>query len=168
MADINVKSKLKDVLGLINSTLNGKIYSQADGTIEINLENGIHGTFASFFIKRQKIDGKQKINISFKQGILKNKLNTCLVTFKDLPKIYIAITPSESVTFLVINDDRFTVFNLYRDANLEVIHGIDKRESDYDNDYNNKLEDDDNVKSKFFKDANSKKRKERRKIFITI
>ena len=167
MADINVKSKLRDVLGLINSTLNGKIYSQADGTIEINLENGIHGIFASFLIKRKKINGEKKINISFKQGLLKNKINTNLVTFKDLSKIYIAITPTESVTFLVINDDRFTVFNLYRDANLEVIHGIDKRESDYDNDYNNELKDDD-IKSNFFKETDNKRRKERRKIFITI
>ena len=167
MTDINVKSKLKDVLGLINSTLNGKIYSQADGTIEINIENGIHGIFASFLIKRKKINGEKKINISFKQGLLKNKINTNLVTFKDLSKIYIAITPSESVTFLVINDDRFTVFNLYRDANLEVIHGIDKRESDYDNDYNNELKDDD-IKSNFFKETDNKRRKERRKIFITI
>ena len=160
LADVNVKSKLRDVLGLINSTLNGKIFSQADGTIEINLENGIHGIFASFFIKRESVGSKVEMDISFKQGKIKNRLNTSLVTFRDLSKLYIAITPSESVTFLVINDDRFTVFNLYRDANLEVIHGLDKRGADHDKD--------DDAKSHFFKEGESRKRKEKRKIFITI
>jgi len=68
VANANIKSKFRDVLGLINSTLGGKIYSLPDGTYEIHIENSMHNLFTSFFIKREEGEDGIKMTISFKQG----------------------------------------------------------------------------------------------------
>lgn len=185
----NVKGKFRDIIGLMNTTLGGKVVVQDDGTYEIRLENLVYSTYMSLFIKRDEGVIK-RTSITIKQGLLKHRIQRHFVSFIDLEKVFVSITPSSDVAFLFTGDGRYTVINVFKDGNIEIVHAIDKRKEEDNNGEKTEQSSDTNEnkksssysekrnsfaskeqkKSTYYKDLEEKKRKERqkRKIFITL
>jgi len=159
-----VKGKFTEILSLINNAINGKMFYQDSEIHEIYLENEVNGTFMSIFIKREEIDRQRFTTISVKQGLIRNKVFKNILTFKDLRKVYISITPGSDVAFLFTELNRYTVLNVFKDTNIDVVHGIDRRT---DEEHEKPVE---NSSSDFYDQANEKKRQalSKRRIFISL
>ncbi len=185
----NVKGKFRDIIGLMNTTLEGKVVEQEDGTFEIKIENLVYSTYMSLFIKRDDEDIIKKTSLIVKQGLLKNKIQRHFVSYIDLEKVFVSITPSSDVAFLFTTQDRYTVINIFKNGTVEIVNAIDRRKDEDDKDDSNNEKDrkqdgekksysekrnnfssKGNNKEQYYKDLEEKKRKERqkRKIFITL
>lgn len=183
----DVKGKFRDIIGLMNTTLEGKVVEQKDGTFEIKLENLVYSTYMSLFIKRDELDVVKKTSLIIKQGLLKNKIQRHFVSFIDLYKVFVSITPASDVAFLFTTSDRYTVINIFKNGTVEIVNAFDRRK-DEDNEEIEEIKKDDEKKSysekrnsfhsskgdinneQYYKDLEEKKRQERkkRKIFITL
>lgn len=157
------KGKFKDIIGLVSNAISGKAFCQEDETHEIYIENQMHGIFISLFIKRDEIERQRFTTISVKQGIIKNKIVKNIITFKDLRKVYISITPGSDVVFLFTDNDRYIVLNVFKDTNLDIIHGLDRRGGS-----NKPAREEEN--QSYYDEINEERRREinKRRIFITI
>jgi len=159
MNSANVKGSFKDILGLLNTTLGGRLFSRTDGTHEIYIENDIHRTFLSILIKREKSAEGRTTVLSFQQGVLKNKVIKFTGTYRDLEKVYVSITTGLSVAMLFVQGERFTVFDISKNAGISVVSGKERRNKNYEESYSD---------NNYYSDAEKKKQKDRRKIFITL
>lgn len=188
----NVKGKFRDIIGLINTTLNGKVVVQDDGTYEIKIENLVYSTYMSLFINRDDESLIKKTSITIKQGLLKNKIQRHFVSYIDLEKVFVSITPASDVAFLMTENDRYTVINIFKNGTVEIINAFDRRKDedeieDSENSSSNNDDSDNTIsnnyskqrnnftsneekKAKYYKELEEKKRIERqkRKIYITL
>jgi len=187
----NVKGKFRDIIGLMNTTLEGKVLEQEDGTFEIRIENLVYSTYMSLFIKRDDEEIIKKTSLIIKQGLLKNKIQRHFVSYIDLEKVFVSITPSSDVAFLFMTQDRYTVINIFKNGSAEIVNAFDKRkdevidknddaikEKELNTEGDNKsysekrniFKSKETNKEQYYKDLEEKKRKERqkRKIFITL
>jgi len=159
-----VKGKFTEILSLINNAINGKMFYQDSEIHEIYLDNELHGTFLSIFIKREEIDRQRFTTVSVKQGLIKNKVVKNILTFKDLRKVYISISPGSDVVFLFTDNNRYTVLNVFKDTNIDVVHGIDRRtDGEHEMTKNESSRD-------FYDQSNEKRRQDlsKRRIFISL
>jgi len=159
-----VKGKFTEILSLITNAINGKMFYQDSEIHEIYLENEVHGTFLSIFIKREEIDRQRFTTVSVKQGLIRNKVVKNILTFKDLRKVYISISPGSDVVFLFTELNRYTVLNVFKDTNIDVVHGIDRRKDEENDNSKN------HTSSDFYEQSNEKRRQDlsKRRIFISL
>lgn len=155
-------SKLNDLLGLVANTLDGELFTVGDTGFEIRLTDTIKQISVSVLLLREIKDGKKITNLSFRQNFFdKNNYGNSL-TFREIEKLYLSVSPGSEVAFLFSDNVRFNVINVYKNCLLDVINGPERRK-----------EEDESLQQQaknMYEEINKKKKENinKRRIFITI